>query len=355
MAAHAYWRINVTAAPTGYVGIAEWKLFDSTSTQIPTTGGTASASTAYPGQPASNAFDGNASTFWLTNGSAPHFLAYQFASAVDVASISIQNAAAGSGNDQHTAQDFTLDYSDNGSTWTTLYTYKGAGWGSGGRTITFNAANVAVAAPNISWRLLITGTAGSAVSITDWKLFDAGSTQFATTTYSATASSTYTGQAFPPYLAFDGLNTTYWSSNAAPTVPSPQWLRYDFAGSTPVASVSIQTRNDGNYNQGPTTFQVQYSLDNGSTWTTGGTYTASTWTSAGQTQTFSGVVGPPTARGNIAYNQIRVAARQGSGSKFQMAGAGSPVSGHVAVYDASGNLIDGGVVAVKVNGTLVGV
>jgi len=53
--------------------------------------------------------------------------------------------------------------------------------------------------------------------------------------------------------------------------------------------------------------------------------------------------GPPaTQRGNIAYNQIRSAARQGTGSKFQMFGTGTPTVGHLAVYDANGNVVDGG-------------
>jgi len=52
---------------------------------------------------------------------------------------------------------------------------------------------------------------------------------------------------------------------------------------------------------------------------------------------------PPAAqRGNIAYNQIRSSARQGTGNKFQMFGGGTPTAGHLAVYDANGNVVDGG-------------
>lgn len=47
-------------------------------------------------------------------------------------------------------------------------------------------------------------------------------------------------------------------------------------------------------------------------------------------------------RGNIDFDQVRMAARQGAGSKFQMFGGGTPVAGHAAVYDASGNVVDGG-------------
>jgi hypothetical protein len=49
-----------------------------------------------------------------------------------------------------------------------------------------------------------------------------------------------------------------------------------------------------------------------------------------------------TARGNIDYDQIRAAARQGNGSLFQMAGSGGWAQGHLLVFDANGNLIDGG-------------
>jgi concanavalin A-like lectin/glucanase superfamily protein len=46
-------------------------------------------------------------------------------------------------------------------------------------------------------------------------------------------------------------------------------------------------------------------------------------------------------RGNIDYDQVRQAARQGTGSKFQMM-TGSVTTGHMAIYDASGNVVDGG-------------
>lgn len=47
-------------------------------------------------------------------------------------------------------------------------------------------------------------------------------------------------------------------------------------------------------------------------------------------------------RGNISYDQVRAADRKGTGVQFQMFGSGSTTTGHVAVYDANGNVIDGG-------------
>lgn len=49
-----------------------------------------------------------------------------------------------------------------------------------------------------------------------------------------------------------------------------------------------------------------------------------------------------TQRGNIDYDQIKVVARKGNGSKIQMFGGGSTVVGHLAVFDEGGNVIDGG-------------
>lgn len=91
-----------------------------------------------------------------------------------------------------------------------------------------------------------------------------------------------------------------------------------------------------------------------------GSYTT-VWVPAGGPAPPSPFLGMPTAaaaqRGNIAYNQIRGTSRQGDGSRLQMfGGAIGPVAGHVAAYDANGNVIDGGAyAAVKVNGTPTGV
>lgn len=48
------------------------------------------------------------------------------------------------------------------------------------------------------------------------------------------------------------------------------------------------------------------------------------------------------ARGNIDYDQIRDAARRGSGQQFQMAAGVSPTAGDLAAFDAQGNVIDAG-------------
>lgn len=63
----------------------------------------------------------------------------------------------------------------------------------------------------------------------------------------------------------------------------------------------------------------------------------------------------PSQRGNIDYDQVRTTARAGNGPLFQMAATGTVVGGHMAVYDASGNIVDGGAapsaITLKTNGT----
>lgn len=47
-------------------------------------------------------------------------------------------------------------------------------------------------------------------------------------------------------------------------------------------------------------------------------------------------------RGNIDIQQIKTTSRKGTGAQLQVFGGGTTTSGHAAVYDAAGNVIDGG-------------
>jgi hypothetical protein len=292
--AHTYWRLLITMNGPGsssrFVSVAEWVMYDSAGSPIATTSGTASASATSLGQSPANAFGGGSTTFWLGGANpsvaAPQWLQYQFPSPVDVASFSIQGDTA-SGWAVGNPQDFSLQYSDDGSTWTTLYSYLGAGYTGSSFIQTFNAANAAPASLGIAWRLLITnvGGGGVAAQISEWKLYDSRGTQITTSAFAgptSSAASTLGGS-----LAFNGDGcATYWQSEGAPSIPSPEWLMYEFASSgVSVASFSIQSPS-----QGPVNFSVQYSYD-AITWTTAGIYTAATWTACA-TQTFSPVNGP---------------------------------------------------------------
>ncbi|AAQ63342.1 tail fiber protein [Burkholderia phage BcepNazgul] len=127
--AHKYWRINCSAAQTGGVGmrVAELRFIDTNGAQIATTGGTASGSAQNTTFGPDNAFDGNTATYYRSNSAplagAEIFLGYQWPAAKSVARVQIavtDNLSGGPSN-------FTVQYSDDGSAWTTAWTVTGAG------------------------------------------------------------------------------------------------------------------------------------------------------------------------------------------------------------------------------------
>ena len=102
-----------------YFSIAELKFYNASSEEISTTGATFTASSSLSGYPVANAFDNNTSTIWHTDGSPTSaWVQVQFPSAVSISAFSITPRS-----DQNDRLDaFTLQASNDGSTWTTIYT-----------------------------------------------------------------------------------------------------------------------------------------------------------------------------------------------------------------------------------------
>jgi hypothetical protein len=98
-------------------------------------------------------------------------------------------------------------------------------------------------------------------------------------------SSSYNLGTNPPSLAIDNNINTWWAA-ATPITPA-EWWAYDYGvgNALDIVEIMLTSRNDGFYNQTPTTFIPQYS-DNGTTWTSLMQINA-TWSSSGQTQTFA--------------------------------------------------------------------
>lgn len=145
MAAHRYWRLNfitiqnngnATSANNPGTALAEVQLCTSDGTNR-CGSGTPSASSIFSGQPASNAFDGNAATLWSSNSgqSQPTWLAYDFGAGntwdIQKVTLTARNDTAWA---QVSPQTFYVQYSDDGVTWTN-YWYIGTGqvatWTSG--------------------------------------------------------------------------------------------------------------------------------------------------------------------------------------------------------------------------------
>jgi hypothetical protein len=120
-AAHLHWRVYITAGNgSPYRIIAEMEMRHQVGGSDDCNGGTASASSILDaGFPASKAFDnfsggGNA---WASDGvESTSWLAYQFPSPIEIAEVSIWGSADGS----QSIKDFQIQYSDDGTTWTTI-------------------------------------------------------------------------------------------------------------------------------------------------------------------------------------------------------------------------------------------
>jgi hypothetical protein len=134
MSAHAYWRLNITAnnGSPNNVTIAEMQYRTTVGGSNVATGGTATATNNLSGYAPSQAFDGNASTFWVSNTGPTVYLAYHFTSAVAIVEYTMAARNDNAAYLPDTPKNWTLDFSDDGATWTTLATVTGqASWGLG--------------------------------------------------------------------------------------------------------------------------------------------------------------------------------------------------------------------------------
>lgn len=143
MTAHRYWRVYCAHNNNnsgGYFQINELEMHTTVGGSQACTGGTAISSTAYSGYPASQGFDGlltDAKGF-CSAGGPPAWLGYDFGAGntVTIVEVAMYSYSTTLGSKPNT---FTVDYSDNGSTWTTAwYVYGGGGNWSGNTWKTFS-------------------------------------------------------------------------------------------------------------------------------------------------------------------------------------------------------------------------
>lgn len=295
MAAFLYWRLNVingggssSGGPGFSLALAEWKFFDAGSAQIPTTGGTAAASTAGFGA-AANAFDGDINTFWGatvgTSPSAPQWIQYQFPSPVTPASFSLTAR-----NDAFYVQApdaWQLQASNDGVTWTPMGNYSlNAAWTSDAQVQTFTVDPVR--GTGSVWRILITSNASTVAATAEITFFDLSNNPISLSNGQASAIDNFPlsgTQSAGPSSAFDGDINTYWGSIVNPNTATC-WIQYRFspgAALPPVGRICVTARNDSFFAQAPLNVTFQYSTDN-ITFFNVRTFSFSTWTTPGQTQ-----------------------------------------------------------------------
>lgn len=134
MATHTYWRLNFTGGNGGNIAVAELAMHSTVGGSNVATGGTATSSTGT----AANAFDGNTGTdcqMTTTSG----WIKYQFASPQAIVEYVVTTSATANVNTA--PKTWTVDYSDDNSTWTSVaYVSNQTVWAQGEvRTLPVNA------------------------------------------------------------------------------------------------------------------------------------------------------------------------------------------------------------------------
>ncbi|MCL2551285.1 MAG: discoidin domain-containing protein [Actinomycetia bacterium] len=230
-------------------------------------GKTATASsTENAGTPASAAVDGDTGTRWSSAASDPQWLQVDLGSSATLTSVTLNWETA-------YATAFRIQTSDNGTSWTDVYsTTTGTG---GVQQLSVNGSGRYV-------RMYGTARAtGYGYSLWEFQVYGSASvsggcgTDNAALNHPATASSTENGGT-PASAAVDGDAGTRWSSAAS----DPQWLQVDLGASATVCKVVLTWENAY-----ATAFRIQVSPD-GQTWTDA--YSTTTGTGGTQTLAVSG-------------------------------------------------------------------
>lgn len=138
MAAHTYWRLNVTAnnGDITFLAIAEIEMRAILGGADQCSGGVASASSADATSPASNAFDNDTTTRWSTvTSTLTGWIRYQFASPVDVVQYTIRAHPTAP---TRSPKNWTLEWSDDGTTWVVVDTHTDVDAWANGEVRVFN-------------------------------------------------------------------------------------------------------------------------------------------------------------------------------------------------------------------------
>jgi hypothetical protein len=208
------------------------------------------SSTENAGTPASAAVDGNTGTRWSSAASDPQWLQVDLGSSQAISQVTLNWEAA-------YAKAFTIQTSDNGTTWATVYsTTTGTGGvqnltvNGSGRYVRVNGTVRATQWGYSLWEFQVYGTGGST---TPSACGTANSAQGKT----ATASSAENAGT-PASAAVDGNTGTRWSS----AFGDPQWLQVDLGSSQTVCGVGLNW--EAAY---ATAYQIQVTDNPSGAWT----------------------------------------------------------------------------------------
>ncbi len=230
---------------------------------------TTASSTENAGTPASAATDGNTGTRWSSAFSDPQWLQVDLGTTDTITEVSINWEAA-------FGKSFQIQTSNDGTTWTNIFTTTTGGGGlqdltvSGtGRFVRMNGTVRGTQFGYSIWEFQVFGTVGTGGTGT------CNTATNAALNKPATASSTENAS-FPASNAFDGNTGTRWSS----AFSDPQWLQVDLGTSQTICQVTLTWEAAF-----AKSFQIQTSND-GTTWTN--IFTTTTGAGGVQTLTVNG-------------------------------------------------------------------
>lgn len=288
---HLYWRLNITDSNnTFFTGIGELEMINYFGPNL-CSGGTVSSPTAvYQTNVPANAIDGYTNSEWIAQSGSAIWV-YEFAAPVEINKLNIW---ASTNDADLTIKDFTLDYSDDGSSWTTAITVTGqTGWAANELRTFLNSSvtpDTYSGSPQGShkyWSVLCfatSGGSGGTMGMAEVQLLDHNGGTNQSTGGTATADAEYSGT-YVAANAFDQDPNTAWMV----TLPDQHNIYYETPSPIFVGAVGIETFSTAsgiNHANAPSTFAIRLS-DDGVAWATIAWVTTASWTSAGQTQVFT--------------------------------------------------------------------
>lgn len=269
MSSHRYWRVLVTAsAGGGDTACNELELRSSSGgANLTGTGTPISGSEYSAGYADDYAFDGNAANSWNSSGGlgTTAWIGYDFGAgnAHDIIEIAFKARGDYVGN---APTDMQVEYSDDGSSWTTKWSITGqTGWSTNETRVFTEPVPPTAGVPHRYWRVYVTannsnGTTGYA-GFLELEMREALGGADQCTGGTASASGVDAGNVAAN--AFDNDTATRWYSSG--TLPS--WIRYDFGAGNEKNIIEFAAKSPGVQQYTPRDFQLQFS-DDGSTWGT---------------------------------------------------------------------------------------
>lgn len=289
---HAYWRVFCTNnhGGTSYINIAEVVFRDHDGNAIATSGGTVIKSSEVVSNEASLVFDGNVATSWLGNGTTNQWVGYHFASAVAVEQVTLQVCDHGTDPIGRSPKDCILQYSDDGSAWSDAFSFVNV-W-----PVESAAKTYPLAAPasgyHYAWRVFCVnnngGTSGILVREIELRATAGGADQTANVgadpgTASGRVIKSTEFASDEAWRAYDNTSGL-WFSNGT----TNQYNGFVFPSPVKVEEITLQAHTS-NMTRMVKDAHLDYSDDDGATWTTQKTFASQTGWAAGEIRTLTAI------------------------------------------------------------------